>query len=301
MMQEWRIDATKFQEQLAGLATTIAYKVQRERVPTISPMASADIYVLIRQAQRSYDLFFYLNAEEHRAEPGWRAYYTTAALPAIRSMIDCLYNITVMLEDPQIKPLEFRKSGYRIALEGLEEDQRKYGNNPDPVWAEWLQKYRQSLLLALRGDGFSLNDVMTSKKWPLLGTYLRENKNVPFSDHQNFLKTLTFGFWREYSDYSHGTFQGLIKLGVLYVPDVPHEYRDKVDEKSLSIIFGHMARAAAILLCILTELQAFFRFDGARINERLHEVWNALLGAPEIKELYDQRYAELMMDRRIEP
>ena len=169
-MQEWRIDATKFQDQLGGLATTIAYKVQREGVPTISPMAAADIYVLIRQAQRSYDLF-YLNAEEHRAESGWRAYYTTAALPAIRSMIDCLYNITVMLEDPQTTPLEFRRSGYKSALEALAEDELKYGNDPDPAWAEWLGNYRESLQSGMRRDGLSLKDVMTSKRWPLLGTY----------------------------------------------------------------------------------------------------------------------------------
>ena len=83
--------------------------------------------------------------------------------------------------------------------------------------------------------------------------------------------------------------------------DVPHEHREKVDEKSLNVIFGHIARAAAILLCILTELQAYFRFDGARINERLYEVWNALVGAPEIKDLYEARYAKLMRDRKIEP
>src|SRR3977135_827559 len=98
-MEIWRIDATKFQQQLGELATTIAYKVQREGLPVLgSVMAVEDIYILIRQAQRSYDLFFYLNAEEHRVLPGWRAYYTIAALPAIRSMIDCPYNITVMLQ-----------------------------------------------------------------------------------------------------------------------------------------------------------------------------------------------------------
>lgn len=126
-MQEWRIDATKFQLQLGELANTIAYKVQREGLPIIgSSMAVEDIYILVRQAQRSYDLFFYLNAEENRAQPAWRAYYTITALPAIRSMIDCLYNITVMLEDLKVKPAEFRSSGYRLALEALEEDELKY-------------------------------------------------------------------------------------------------------------------------------------------------------------------------------
>jgi len=131
----WHIDATKFQTQLGELATTVAYKVQREGIKSVGRMAAEDIYVLVRQAQRAYDLFFYLNAEEHRKEPFWRAYYTFSALPVIRSMIDCLYNITAMLDDPDNRPAEFRKSGYRMATEALDEDERKYSNNPDPRWA----------------------------------------------------------------------------------------------------------------------------------------------------------------------
>ena len=49
----------------------------------------------------------------------------------------------------------------------------------------------------------------------------------------------------------------------------------------------------------LTEVQAHFRFDGANINKRLHEVWNALIPVPEIKELYDASYAQLMKDKGI--
>jgi len=57
------------------------------------------------------------------------------------------------------------------------------------------------------------------------------------------------------------------------------------------------------LISVVTELQAYFRFDdaGARINERIHEVWNALLPTFTIKELYDERYAKLMKDGGINP
>ena len=83
--------------------------------------------------------------------------------------------------------------------------------------------------------------------------------------------------------------------------DLPIEERPKLEEMSLLLIFDHMTRAAAILLCILTELQAYFKFDGARINERLLEVWNVLMTAPEVKDLFDSRYAHLMQDRGINP
>ena len=70
-MAEWSVDASKFQNQLGELTATIALKVQREGPQIIgSSMATADIYVLVRQAQRINDLFFYLNADEHSEGPG---------------------------------------------------------------------------------------------------------------------------------------------------------------------------------------------------------------------------------------
>jgi hypothetical protein len=300
-MTEWTVDASKFQNQLGELTATIALKVQREGIRIVrDPKAITDIYVLVRQAQRTSDLFFYLNADEHREGPHWRAIYTIVALPLIRSMIDCLYNITAMLQNPGSKPAEFRKSGYRMALEALEEDKARYGNNQDVRWTEWLVKRGSTLEFTIRVDGFKLDEVMTQSRWPTLGAYLRKKKDTPLTDHQQFLKNLTYGYWREYSEYSHGTFQGLLRTAMFYLErDMPHEERPKIEEVSMGLIFGHMTRAAAILLCILTELQAFFRFDGARINAGLHEVWNALLAAPEVKDLYDSRYAQLMKDKGI--
>ena len=53
------------------------------------------------------------------------------------------------------------------------------------------------------------------------------------------------------------------------------------------------------MLCIVTELQAYFHFDGADINERIHKMWNALMPTFVVKELYGERYEKLMKDRGI--
>jgi hypothetical protein len=68
---------------------------------------------------------------------------------------------------------------------------------------------------------------------------------------------------------------------------MPPDDRPKIDETFQRILFIHIGRAAGVLLCIVTEVQAYFKFDdnGARINERIHEIWNALIPVPEIKEL----------------
>jgi hypothetical protein len=61
----------------------------------------------------------------------------------------------------------------------------------------------------------------------------------------------------------------------------------------------HLGRAAIVLLCIITEVQAYARFEEHRINERIVKMWDVLLPVFEAKELYDGRYAKLMADRGI--
>jgi hypothetical protein len=135
-----------------------------------------------------------------------------------------------------------------------------------------------------------------------MSRYLKPDKGRPLTAHQQFLKKLTLGFWQEYSGIAHATFQGLMATAMCYVTDkVPPEEEPAFHDAVENMLFIGMVRVAAILLCILTEVQAHCRFGGARINERLHEVWNALLSASEVRELYDERYSKLMEDRGIRP
>jgi hypothetical protein len=119
------LDARTFQQQIRTLANTLALKVEREgpKIPLKPDFVSADITVLIRQALNTYDLFFFVNADERRKnEPGWKVAYSAVTLPLIRCMIDCLYNITMILDDPGVKAYQFRASGFRLALLAIEAD-----------------------------------------------------------------------------------------------------------------------------------------------------------------------------------
>lgn len=297
------LDARTFQKQLGSLATTIGNKVSREGPQQLRDPAfvTVDLYMMLRQASQIHDLFFYLNADERRlTDPNWKVAYIAAPLPLIRTMIDCLYNITAILENPKVKGRQFRDSGYRQLLEGIEADEKRYGGNSD--WDAHLEHFRGQIELDIRRNGITIDEVKAAKIWPTLSSYLRPEKNTPLTPHQEFLKTVTFRFWHEFSGMSHAMFQGLMPTAMFYVPDeIPHEERARFEDYADRSRSMHVGRVAGILLCILTELQAYFRFDGANINRRLHEVWNALLPVFEIRELYDERYAKLMKDRRIEP
>jgi hypothetical protein len=297
------LSAKTFQTQLDQLADTLCYKVQREEQKRLPKpfFAFADIYMLMRQAHRSYGLFIYMNSDEHRnKDPNWRIAYSIAILPIIRCMIDCLYNVTAILHNPGPKGYQFRESGYNMAFKSLDTDERQYGG--DPKWDEYIAGKRRAIEIGMQSVGITIDDIKSAATWPTLSGYLRVSKNNPDTPHKQFLRTFTYGLWQEYSGLAHATFQGLIETATFYVPkDVPEEYRPKRDFMGERMVFLSVSRAAAILLCLLTEVQAYFLFDGANINKRLHEVWKALIVAPEIRELYRERYKKLMKAKGIDP
>jgi hypothetical protein len=80
---------------------------------------------------------------------------------------------------------------------------------------------------------------------------------------------------------------------------LPHANRTQIENAYPVFMTQHLGRAALILLCLVTELQFFFRFDGADINKRIMEMWKALVPLFEAKELYDEHYAGLLIETGI--
>jgi hypothetical protein len=133
-------------------------------------------------------------------------------------------------------------------------------------------------------------------------TYL-QCKPEDMTQNQQFLKTFTHMQWRQYSALSHGAYEGYIgelPAGAYFILDsLPHEVRPGIEEMYLVFRTRHLGRAALILLCLITEIQIFFGFDGADIDNRIMSMWDALMGLFEAKELYDERYCQLMIDKGI--
>lgn len=266
--------------------------------------AIPDIYYLLRYSHQIYNFFCFVNADERRQKDfNYRIPYSVVNLPLVRTMIDCLYNISAILTSPGPRAYQFRESGLRQMLRAVDADEQRYGGNP--AWDNWIRRYREFIDRDMKGTGITKADVESAKLWPTLGKYLKARKKTPLTAHQEFLKKLTLGFWQEYSGISHATFQGLVPIASFLAPkDLPHERRPLMEESMKRIVALHLSRVAGILLCTSTEIQAYFRFDrdqNARIDQRLHKTWNALTALPEIKELYDGRYSKLMRDKNINP
>jgi hypothetical protein len=287
------------------LAEVLAQKLRREAPKLLGATpgyVSVDLHVLLRQMIYTYNLFFYLNADERvENDPHYRKQYSVVMLPLVRNMIDSFYNITAILQNPAVKGAEFRSSGYKAKLEALNEDEIKYGGQPE--WDEWIASRRDFLRKDMQNSGFKEAEVSLARQWPTLGRYIKSPQTGgKFSPHQQVLKLLTYGPWRGYSALAHGTFDGLLDTAIIYISDMlPLEERPKLDEVHPIHLGTHISQAAGILISVVTELQAHFRFDdaGARINERIHEVWNALMPTFTVKKLYQERYAQLMRDKCI--
>jgi hypothetical protein len=296
MAEDKRFDVSRFQESLASLCRTIRLKLRSEGLRVVPKPVSfcADIHALLGQAGHIYSLFFYLNADEKRhKEAGWSPGIGVTILPLIRTMVDVLYNITALAEVPA-RTLEYRMSGYLYAKEALDEDERRYGT--DQRWIDWISSQRRLLKQMISDDGFTEQEII-GVRWPTLGAYL---KMQPMSNAKSFLSEFGSGMWKFYSSLSHAGYDGLLSTAVFYSPgDLPHDQRDKLPNLYERTLNMHLPRVAGLLLCSITEVQAFFRFDGANINSRLNALWNILCELEEVKELYDGRYRELIVKRQI--
>ena len=301
-----RIDAKTFQEPLYKLAETMAQKVKREggRYLPGPEFICDDIHMMIRQTIATYNLLFYLNADERREQDCyWNDNYGVVTAPLVRSMIDCLYNITFILESPAVNGTAYRKSGLKKRLLDIDEDQQMYAGKPE--WDSYNEQQRKALDWLIRGSGFNEDEIRHAKRWESLGSYILNGKKEDATPHQLFLKTFTHMQWRQYSALSHASLDGYIgeipARSYFVIDSFPHEHRPQIEKMYLAFLTRHIGRAAMVLLCIVTELQLYFRFDGADINARIQKMWTALMGVFEVKEIYEERYAQLMKDRRIAP
>jgi hypothetical protein len=248
---------------------------------------------------------FYLNADVRRQkDTDWHVEYGVSAMPLIRSLIDCLYNITLFLDNPA-KAAEYRKCGFKKVVDGL--DAERDAHPGDQAWEAWRAERLPFVESYIVRCGFTVADVRAQGKWQTMGSYIgTKGPGGTLTPHQQFLGRFTHLQWKQYSALSHAGYEGFAGLldpapiGSYYMTDfLPHALRPKVEETYELHVSSHLGRAALLLLSIVTELQAYCKFEGHEINLRICQVWDALLPLYEAKELYDGRYEQLMTDKGI--
>jgi hypothetical protein len=298
-----RIDAKTYQEQLGKLAATMVELLMREGQEYIPgpKYVAGDLATMLRYGASVYNLLNYLNADERRkGDCYWYVRYGVTGMSLVRSLIDCLYNVTAILENPTQRAVEYRKSGLKKAFVELDELRIKYSDQPE--FEGYIAQRRRALEILLLESEFTIDEIETTPRrelWPTFGTYINtQQEGGTLTDNQKFLKTFAHLEWRQYSALTHGAYEafigtlGHIPVGAYYLNDfLPHENRENVEESYDLFVSTHLGRAATVLLCVVTELQAYCRFDCANVDHRICEVWAALLPFPSTRELFEARYS----------
>ncbi len=126
-------------------------------------------------------------------------------------------------------------------------------NGQDPGWREYLAAKRESYKDSMRVEGITDADLNNkANEWPLLGKFLGQKPDTP---HKQMLRELTLGFWKEYSSISHASYDGLVSIFPFIAGDkIPVEKRFDITDAGERYITMHIGRAAALLLCLLTEI-----------------------------------------------
>jgi hypothetical protein len=291
------LDAGTFEKPLADVTRIITNKVERDG-PTVcqNSTITIDTSVILRQLYETYNLICWVNCDDFRfGSVGYRTPYSFVILPLVRTMIDGFYNATALLDDPA-RARRFRISGYFRKREALQADEARYGD--DPQWQADFSHRRTAIAEGMRAEQIANADLDDKRnRWPLLGEYLRVTRTDPDTPHKQLLRHLTLGFWKEYSAISHASFDALVDLYPFIATDrLAHEKRDQVQTAALRHITMHIGRVGGLLLCLLTELQHFYKFDDFDIDKRLRQVWAAMIPLYEVRELYDFRYNSLLRE-----
>ncbi len=285
------IDASEFPIAINALARTLINKLEREGHTIASlPDNGLEICTILRQVAHTYNLIQFINADDTRFENyGYRSAFSFVSLPLVRTMIDGLYNCTAMLNDPP-SARRYKISGFFRMRETLQANEAAYAGKPE--WVEALRFQRSSYESGLRINGISTAELDNKKnKWLLLGDYL-QGADTP---HKRMLRKLTLGFWREYSSISHASFDGLTSIFPFIMGhDLPVQHHERLDEATERALAMHVFRAAGLLMCLVTEIQHFCKFEGANIDQRLADTWASMLEIYEIEELYELRYRSLL-------
>lgn len=210
-----------------------------------------------------------------------------------RSLIDTLFTIVALTENPLENSKKYEKAGYRIQYKEYERYKMRYGS--DPNWQDWLkenEKFLASLAHMIDlSEEEKNNPVNTIKYWPnphrLLKTSQSANPIISLSsDKLKFLNQVIKWNYGQLSDWSHMGWGGMA-IGIFATKPEFQWHTGKLESDAVynGILF---------LLMILSEIEACCNYSEV---QNLRYAWTILNSYyEEAKEYYNLRYDNLLVE-----
>ncbi len=202
-----------------------------------------------------------------------------------RSILDSLFNICLLIEDPNYYSRKFELAGYLSWRR--EYERRKIEFENDPRFKELVDIFQEHIEKGAKYYNLSNeekeNPEKNIKRWPIPSRILNK-KLIKSTEKREFLQKIYKDHYGEISEISHQTFTGMAMGVYANIPE-EHWYPEKIGSDALY-------RCILFLLMILSEIDAGMKY---RENIKLKYIWTLLSSFfLEAKEYYNIRYDSLL-------
>ncbi len=274
-------------DRLGSLYQAVHNKLEREWPVSLDPTEALPVLLrgFVLLSANTLKSIGYLCAD-HPPDANRRPEYALSVPPLARTLMDTLFNIVFLFENPSENIRWYWRSAWREYREDRDRYKERYGD--DPRWSEWLETFEKTL------EGFrepwfveAGTDAKDVRYWPHPGQMLRCSELS--EDRRAFLQYLNDWFYKDLSRSSHLSGPGFIlrSFTLFEYPENPKREENLVHLKGSSVF-----TVVTLFLAILSEIEGAVRFG---LAPRMEYLWGLLKAhSEEALDLYEKRYSKLL-------
>ncbi len=274
-----------FQLPLDELLIAMANLIEREWPRRYSENQDLKMFLLgtVKIVQTTYNSIRYL-AADLPANSDRKLEFAISIPPLARTVLDSLFTIIFIFNDPQARIVWYHKSGWREFFEEHERYKATYSS--DPKWADYLSWQETLVNYTRREWGITEEEANNPRRniswWPNPGKMISDPDTS--EERRVYLRYLNDWFYRSLSADSHLSWPGFARRSAFFL--------NQDEENRINLLKKYKSDAVmttiALILSLLSEIESEFHFSRA---ERLKYIWNIISGfSGEAKELYELRY-----------
>lgn len=295
MDQPKPIDFAVIGEPLNKLLIATGNKLSREWPPKYQNVTGArELFVIhLRIAHMTYLSALYLGGETLPSDVG-RPVEICVTLPVLnRAILDSLFTLLFIMQDVPDRCAWFRESDWKESRLELDRYTSEYGSLPG--WKSYLEDLSRACDM-----GFALTKLSPAqaanpkglRSWPNPGAMVSRgvSPNDPASPLQAFMKYLDDFFYADLSQQAKLGGWGIVKRGTPLLDEI--RVLPNMESQIRRFRYGHMGQSVALVLALVSEIEAHFNFG---LRQNVPYAWGVAAAAIVVaEEMYQKRYKALL-------
>jgi hypothetical protein len=285
-----RIDYEPLRVPIEEIPSALVNRIARERgqaLAGVHPALPEFLEVSLRISDVTWRTIKSLCADKVLADEQ-RLQFAISVPPLARTLLDSLFTIIYLFDEPAGNTRRFLASGWR---ELLDIDARLRGRHgQDPEWDAWLGGLAGDISRLERHAAITADERKKPKLvswWPNPGKMGSTTSDVRAKEatRASFLAYLNDWFYKHLSGDSHLSFTGLARRGGrLLDPENLERTKASLTLYRSEVVFDSLT----IFMALLSEISGQLKLDHEA--ERLRLAWSYLSKWPSAHDLYEQRY-----------